>query len=96
MQIGIGNAACLVVKALGADGINDVPDVFVGKGLFRETGEKGVTLGRSQRVGIEEDGRRQFAFADIPSLRGFPGQAGRGPKSSASSTIWKGHAQINP
>ena len=31
MQIGIGNAACLVVKALGADGINDVPDVFVGK-----------------------------------------------------------------
>lgn len=47
-QIGIGDAARLVVKALSADGINDVPDVFVGKGLFRETGEEGVTLGRSQ------------------------------------------------
>ena len=44
----IGDAARLVVKALSADGINDVPDVFVGKGLFSETGEEGVTLGRSQ------------------------------------------------
>ena len=94
MQIGIGNAACLVVKALGADGVNDAPDVFVGKGLFRETGEKGVTLGRSQRVGIEEDGRRQFAFADIPAF-GFPVRL-EGAKSSASSTIWKAMPRLNP